>query len=113
MKLLVIETEYFFDGHGTPDEGNTSKFITDQRIYDYIDTDKYYYSYEFRYFKNEQLDKMSEEEIVENVKDLEVKDEYLHEQDGYNCSASTYVIKKVSDEEAERIQNIINEYNKI
>ena len=111
MKWLVIETEYFFDGHGTPDSGAINKFITDKRIYSYIKSGEYYYSYEFRYFDNKQLDKMSEEEIVENVNELKCKD--LYEQDGYNCTASTYKVIKVSDVEAEMLQLIIEQYNKL
>ncbi len=110
MKYLVSKTTWFFDGHGSDDEGGTEKFITSDKIYSFLKKDKYYWD-EFDFWDK----KATDEEIEEFIKEeCERSKESLHEQDGYNCTAYTFKVKKIKDEEEEaRIKQILKDYDKL
>lgn len=106
MKWLVIETQYFFDGHGTPDTGSVEKFITEEKVYSLSDPDSYYYSYELQYIKEKDFKDINE--MKEALDEAVCK--HLHESDGYNCSASKFKAKEITEEEAIIFSKIINDY---
>ena len=115
MKFLVKETTYFVDGHGTPSNGGTEKYITGEKIYQYADPNKYYRAYEFEYIKNSFVEESTKEDIEEFFKDngIIVNQDRMGAEDGYNCVVCKYVVEKITDEKAEEIQHIIEEYNDI
>jgi hypothetical protein len=110
MKYLVKQTKYYFDGHGEGmvGEGSENKFISDNPVYGFVDND-----YEGYYYDLEDVDPESGDIKGEIKENCMADEDNLHEQDGYNCTAYTYEVKKISDEEAERINKILEEYNKI
>jgi hypothetical protein len=91
-KYLVVETTYFVDPHGTPDEGGTKKFITEKEWYAKMDTP------EGMYYQGD--------EFVE-------EDDLNANEDGYNSEVYHYSVKELTPEEAKRAQDIINWYNEL
>lgn len=93
QKYLVIENTYFYDGHGDVDLGPIRKFISDDDKYKDLNENKFY------------------------DKDLQLLeddyDEHYKSEDGYNLTCTEVQVKKISNEEAERLEHIIREYNKI
>lgn len=113
MKLLVIKTEYYFDGHGEGEGGGVEKFITDNTLYKFIDPNAYYHS-----------DPIDDLEYAISLKEVSKGDEKkwlkencemseLYAQDGYNCTACAYTIREITDDQATRFEEIIEEYDKI
>lgn len=92
-KYLVTETEYYYDGHGEPDEGGTKKYISD----------------------NEAFATMDPTEVYDE--DFEILDENYDAnysaQDGYNCTSTELIFKEVKEEEAIEIEKLIREYDKL
>ena len=114
MKFLIKETKYFVDGHGTPDEGETKKYITNKEIYQHTDPDEYYRSYELEYITNKFVSENSNKEIQEFFEEqVLVKNDDMCAQDGYNCKVCKFVVEQISEEKAEEIQNILEEYEKL
>lgn len=107
MKLLVYEVEFFYDGHGDQEEGATKKYIIPYKEFlTKLDEEKSY---------NKDIINLSgdEEDFKELLKDCETTNNEYFAEDGYNCTIKSVDFKEITDEEAERIQNIINEYEKI
>ena len=112
QKYLVVETQYFFDGHGTPEEGSITKFISDDRHWKFVKKNKYYGSYEFQFIDYDEFE--SEKELEEYIEqEIERDPNYMSAEDGYNCTACTYKIKKVTEEEAKEIETLIKKYEKL
>ena len=93
-KYLVVKTTYFVDPHGTPDEGQTEKFITeDPRYLKYVheDDDMYY----------------------------DGDGEFTHEgdlrgsEDGYNRKTHQYSVRELNETEAKAAQLFINMYKEL
>lgn len=101
MKLLVYQTEFYFDGHGEGEEGSTVKFISENEHLLKINEEKFY--------DEDVLHAESDEDVLYH----ERNEEYLYAEDGYNCTAFGFSVTKISDEEAILIQGIIDAYDNI
>jgi hypothetical protein len=87
-KYLVVKNTYFVDPHGTPDHGGVEKFITENDKYETTPDDMYI---------------QGDEPVTE--------DDLWGSEDGYNARAYDYSVREITDEEAVKIQAIIDAYN--
>jgi len=111
MNYFVKRTDYFFDGHGTDDKGQILKFVTNQRIYSFLDPKKYYIAANFSEM-DEEFE--NDEKIKEWLEDVVVEDEEnLYAQDGYNMNASLFEVREITDKDAEEIKLIIEKYDRL
>ena len=108
MKFLVTQTTYFFDPHGTPDEGGTYKFITENPVYEHVNPEHYFFSDTV-----EDCDSDDPLEILAFLEENKSNEDNLYGEDGYNCEAVQYEVQKISDEQAADYQSIIDAYNSI
>jgi len=95
MKYLVIEKEFFYDGHSEEADGEVKKYITDDPYFDNMDESKTY------------CDDLQERE------DYETDDGPYYAQDSYHSRETFLKFKKLTEVEAEEIQHIFDQYNKI
>lgn len=95
-KYLIIETKYFIDPHGSPDEAGIVKTITTG-----AGADRFYQSWISNKNKWYQYDEWVDE------------DELKPSEDGYNAECSQFKIRIILDHELEKIQQIIKDYNKL
>ncbi len=110
QNYLVIQNQEVFDGHGSGDFAGEFKFVSDSEIWEVYNPEKYY-SDEIEDFNPNTLD---EDETLEDVlKEMEIDEDNLHEEDGYNCIYSTYKVRKITEEEAEVFTAVIITYNKL
>lgn len=109
-KWLVCETSYFYDGHGSGDEGGTRYFITEDKMYTMVDPNKMYGSLD--YCSSEDCE--TDEQIKEMLEEESYSESSLHEQDGYNCEAHDYVVRELStDEEVSRVKKVLKDYENL
>ena len=105
---LVSKQQYFIDPHGSYDDGAHEYFITVKEIYSLL-TDTYYDHNSIDEIDNAELISMDEEEIGEMIEESRVADDASAE-DGYNQTAYAYTTLKVGEQEAIRIQKVIDDY---
>lgn len=106
MKYLIKRTNWFVDPHGTPDEAGEKKYISDNSRYALLETNKLYYRH-----VEEIMDYETDEEFKEELVGAEAED--ARAEDGYNCEVHSFKVTEISDEEADRIEKIIYEYESI
>ena len=109
---LVREHQHFIDPHGTWDETNANKkFITNDPIFEQIqDTHCTGSYYDTHYFAEGR--RLTEEELEESWDLTPIKDalENWSAEDGYNCQVITWDVTKITKEEADEYQKIIDQY---
>lgn len=105
---LVTQTTSFFDPHGTPDEGGTVKFVSDDPHYALLNKDDY--------FNGDPVENYypTPDETFEDYLKNEIQDEdNLYGEDGYNCEVQSFSVKKISAKKAEEYKKIIDAYDKL
>lgn len=118
---LVKESTYFYDAHGTPDSGGTSKYVMEADETSGITIDGTYIDYHSysNYLDNKYYDSDQDENEDEYDFEFYLKpDDYnkimdFYAQDSYNCEQTELDIKEITKEEYNRYEKIINEYDKI
>lgn len=108
QKYLVTKYKYFIDPHGESDDGGTEKFVSSSRIFGHLDCSKYYVDLT-ALNGLESIDRI-EGWIKDNEQD---EDDLSGSEDGYNSVSYGYRVEKITDLEALRIEEIINQYNKL
>lgn len=89
MKLLVIETKYFVDGHGEAEAGGERKFVTDDESY--LQKNGKFFQY-----GNER------------------EEEDLHgSEDSYNAEAEFYEVREINEIDAVSFKSIIDLYESL
>ena len=119
MKYYLKKTQaFYYDGHGTPDNGEILKEvvedyensgITEDGIYIFADD---YFNYLGRMGSEIDVDDTPEVDYFLIPDDYEDVMEYYAE-DGYNCIRDTYEFKEISILQADEYSDIINDYNKL
>jgi hypothetical protein len=110
---FVREYQYFVDPHGTPDEGGTKKFISQNPLFGFIDNDEDLY-----YPKIDQVDYLWDTRSIEKqekyMKGLGTEEEDLQSpEDGYNMEYYCYYVQEITEEQVGEYQEIIDRYNKL
>lgn len=95
MRYLVIEKEYFYNGHSEAAEGEVKKYISDDDMFADLDESKVY-----------------DDDLQERTDDDYDTGEY-YAQDGYHARQTFLRFIKISEEAAEGLQYILDQYNKI
>lgn len=85
------EQAYFYDGHGEPDFGGETKYVTSDPRFHKLDPSKTY---------NDDLEEVDDEE-----------NEDLYAEDGYNCERSELNFREITEEQAKVYEKIIADYN--
>lgn len=113
---LKIATTYFYDPHGTPDEGGIEKSVlTEDDLSgvtidgEYIDNQAYN---NYLYYKNKENEEVNEFDYFLTPDDYEEIMEFSGE-DGYNCEEITYTFKEITKEQYLDYLEIIDKYNNI
>lgn len=111
--FLVKQLQYYVDPHGEPELGNTTKFVTDNTLYERIN-EKLYYSRAF-------LDDF--ECIDENITPEEINEifenrgcpenEMRGSEDGYNRTYYQFSIQIITEAQFQEYEKIINAYHEI
>lgn len=93
MHYLVTEYTYFVDPHGTPDLGETKKFITEDSRYQskVSDDDEMYWD---------------GEEFVHG-------DDLRGSEDGYDRTTHQYTVRILNELEKAQVEQIIKAYNEL
>lgn len=91
---LVINTEYFFDGHGVAEAGGITKAVEYTDKYNHLDLSKT--------FNDSLLEYSIEDEEGE-----------IGAEDGYHCIRAEISIRKITSIEAEEYMKIIEGYNSL
>jgi len=104
-QLLVIKTEYFFDGHGSSDQGKSIAQITDNQNYLKLNPDTYY--------RLGAQDVVEQTELnLENLAEETPDRDDLYAADGYNTIACKFEVKPIKSEfKAIQYRALINDYN--
>lgn len=105
QNYLITQTNYFFDPHGTPDEGGTIKFISNNPNWGKINQKLYYC--------NEEIPEPDEQEIKEWMKENGNNGDDLYGEDGYNCERVKYSVKIINKLNSKKYQKIIEDYNNL
>lgn len=108
---LVIETTFFFDAHGCPDEGGSIKFVSDNPIYGKLNPNAYYNGWSID--ETSEDDFKTEEELLAFLKEEERDGDNLWAEDSYNCEVVKYTVKKITIKEALELMDIIEAYDNI
>lgn len=97
MKYLVKTETLFYDGHGCPDNGNIKLEISSNKLYDTFVENEFYV-----------------EDYYETGYKLYNEDEHEYEStDGYNCKVEFITVKKITEEEVIKFENLIKDYNSL
>jgi len=89
---LVHENTFFYDPHGTPDNGGSRTFVSKEKFYKDLKPGVCY-------------------EDDGNVFNDEENEYYA--EDGYNCEVTTFTFQIITEEQYKEYDKIINDYNKL
>lgn len=111
--VLVEVTTYFYDPHGTPDEGGTVKYVDVIENGDWEEDGQYFSYNDIDDDENPGTPYVpgvsyNDDGISENDDDRE-----YYSEDGYNCEKNWTRIKIITKEEYDKFKYIIDEYEKI
>jgi hypothetical protein len=108
---LVLEQQTHFDGHGEPEEGKLTKFITTNKLYEQL------IGKEGVMFYENPVESFIEDSVFVNIdkhfRSLFVFPEDKQAQDSYHCIMYSYEVSIVSKEMAEKLTEIIKSYKNI
>lgn len=116
MKYYLLTTrEYFYDGHGTPEEGATCKTVTNSEKYQCIKEDGIYI--EGCDYEN-YLDSLGETGYPDPNEFELMPEDYnevveLGSEDGYNCTMIEYEFKEITYTQFLEYAEIINKYDEL
>jgi hypothetical protein len=99
QQYLVIEYEYYYDGHGVSEDGGVAKYISDDPRYSKVKNGKHYYSPVGDWWDDEDA-------VPINPKDL-------YAEDGYSQTSYKYKVKKITPTEAKKIKKVLDAYKKL
>ena len=114
---LRIATTYFYDPHGTPDEGGIQKSVLTEDDLPGVTIDGEYINSEaynnYLYCKGDEENEEDDDfDYFLTPDDYEKIMEFSGE-DGYNCEETTYTFKEITQEQYLDYLEIIDKYNNI
>lgn len=112
---LLKETEYFYDGHGTPEQGAFTKSVVTSEEYPDVTQDGIYIEGDYYELYLSSLEKTA----YPDPNEFELCPEDFHEimefsaEDGYNCTVTEYDFKEITYEDFVKYSEIIGNYNRL
>ena len=111
MKYLIKQKNYFISDHREEDFAGIDKFITESGYYKLLSDGKLYPMWLYQDAENENMTIKQLADFKNEIDNFNSED--LGPDDGYNCEASSFEVREITEEEAIEFQKIIDDYNRL